>query len=422
VSHAQVYNYGKRLLFDVTLPEPATNFILAETGAADEGKSLSKPTAFSITADQITAGNYTWWAKQYDVTGLEPPPAPWKTFSKAFDVSNDQSPRASSKSDVIAIDDGYRAKYAHVDRSLMWVDNNTGVNVKPLWQFVLGTAWIDMQTGPSYVTMANETGSVPYSSTAYKMELLGCNIEVFCEATERATQIWQLKTHAAITQGYLAKVQQYEQKLAALKAQAGVVISGRNPIFNTQLITTELRKQCLTLLTAQQFDGFGALELSAEGYAQPNLARTAAQMPYVRFFEQAFEWEHIIYFFYPYFWGLKKAWNHRILLDDVDAAFADFLRAGSARVVFPVRPGFEAAVIHYLETGEIWNGGPPPDISSSLYVPIVKEIQEATGAPGDEKPVGDPWPVALPTTLVQLRPNNDLPAWQKVGETWTPTN
>jgi hypothetical protein len=254
------------------------------------------------------------------------------------------------------------------------------------------------------------------------MELQGASIEVFCEATERATEVWQLKTHAAITQGYLAKMQQYEQKLAELKAQAGVVISGRNPIFNTQLIRTELRKQCLTLLTAQQFDAFGALELSAEGYAQPNLNETEKQMPYVRFFEQAFEWEHIIYFFYPYFWGLKKAWNRRILLDDVDAAFADFLRAGAARVVFPVRPGFEAAVIHYLETGEIWDGGAPPDISSSLYVPIVKEIQEATGAPGNETPVGDPWPVVLPTTLVQLRPNDDLPAWTKVGETWTPAN
>jgi len=89
-----------------------------------------------------------------------------------------------------------------------------------------------------------------------------------------------------------------------------------------------------------------------------------------------------------------------------------------------VRPGFEAAIVHYLETtpGEIWNGGPPPDISGSLYVPIVKEIQEATGAPGSEIPVGDPWLVHLPTTLVRLRPNDDLPEWKKVGEDWLPAN
>jgi hypothetical protein len=145
-------------------------------------------------------------------------------------------------------------------------------------------------------------------------------------------------------------------------------------------------------------------------------------MPYVRFFEQAFEWEHIIYFFYPYFWGWKKAWDQRMLLDDVDPLFADFLRAGAARVVFPVRPGFEVAILHYLETGEIWNGGPPPDLTSPMYVSIVKEIEEATGAPGDEVPVGDPWEVHLPTTLVRLRPNDDLPIWAKVNEEWVPQN
>jgi hypothetical protein len=30
--------------------------------------------------------------------------------------------------------------------------------------------------------------------------------------------------------------------------------------------------------------------------------------------------------------------------------------------------------------------------------------------------------VRLPTTLVRVRPNDDLPAWQKVGETWEPAN
>ena len=172
----------------------------------------------------------------------------------------------------------------------------------------------------------------------------------------------------------------------------------------------------------QQFDAFGALELSPQGCAQPNLARVKDQMPYARFFEQAFEWEHMTYVYYPYFWGWKDAWLKHMLLDDIDAKFADFLRAGAARVVFPVRPGFEAAVIHYLETGHIWNGGPPPDITGSLYVPIVVEVQEATGAPGNETPVGEPWTYTLPTTLVHLRPHHDLPAWEKVGEEWRPVN
>src|SRR5439155_5160540 len=48
VSEAQVYNYGKRLLFDVTVPEPATNFILAQTSATNVAQALEKPPVFTL--------------------------------------------------------------------------------------------------------------------------------------------------------------------------------------------------------------------------------------------------------------------------------------------------------------------------------------------------------------------------------------
>lgn len=415
VMRAQVYNYGKRMLFDVTVPEPATEYILTQSGTSAAEQALVKPVPFTIDATQINEGNYAAYAKLYDVTGLEPPPPPVKTISKGLDAAVAQDPHESTKSMELSIDDGYVAKYALLQRGWLGHDDRH-------FRILLGANWIDGLGTDSYFGMSDETGSVPIAYYAYQVELLAATIEIFCERTDRALTAWQLKTHGAITQGYQAKQQAYDQSLAQARAAAGVQISGRNPAFNQRLIANELRKQCLTLLTAQQFDAFGALELSSLGYAQPNLARTAAQMPYVRFFEQAFEWEHIVYFFYPYFWGWKGAWTKRMLLDDVDPEFADFLRAGAGRVVFPVRSGFEAAVIHYLETGEIWNGGPAPDISSSLYVPIVTEIAEAEQRPGDEVAVGDPWLVRLPTTLVRLRPNDDLPTWDQVDGEWQPTN
>lgn len=415
VLQAQVYNYGKRMLFDVTLPEPGTAFIVAQQVTAQEGQQLVKPAPFTLRADQITESNYAIWGAKYDVTGLEAPPPPYKTVSKSFDGVMPEDPHESSKSEELAIDDGYQAKYALIQCAWEAYD-------KAYWALVIGSNYNDMLGSVGYVDMSGEVGSVGFSSITYQVRDFAATVEVFCERTPRAFTAWQLKAHDAITQGYQAKLQDYENKLAEAAAATGVVISGRNPMWNQRITTTELRKQCLTLLTAQQFEAFGALEVSPQGYPQPNLARADAQMPYVRFFEQAFEWEHLVYFFYPYFWGWKPAWQRRMLLDDVDPDFADFLRAGAGRVVFPVRPGFEAAVVHYLETGEIWNGGPAPDISSSMYVPIVKEIQEAQGAPGDEVAQGDPWLVRLPTTLVKLRPDDTLPQWQKVGEDWQPAN
>ena len=416
VVHAQVYNYGKRLLFDVTVPEPSTNFVLMLTHARDVAQTFEKPEPFTATAADLNEGNYVIWAKKYDATGIEAPPPPVKTVVKTYDGVFTQPEHESSKSDVLTIDDGYQAQYAS------FVKDAVKVAPDAHWRVFVGSAWFDAMSAQQYVNMAGEVGSLGVAYDAYHVRVMSASIEVFCVRTERAMTAWRLKTHAAITQAYLAKVQVYEHKLSEARAAAEAVIAGRNPGFNRSLIATELRRQCLTLLTSQQFDSFGALELTPEGYAQPHVDRAADQMPYVRFFELAFEWEHLVYHCYPYFWGWKPGWKNRMLLDDVDPTFANFLRSGAARVVFPVRPGFETAVLHYIETGQIWNGGPPPDITSPLYVPIVKEIQEATGAPGNEQPVGEPWEVRLPTTLVRLRPHDDLPAWQKVGETWQPVN
>jgi len=414
VLQAQVYNYGKRLLFDVTVPEPATNFILAQTQSGDPGRDLVKPSEFTALASELDEVSYLKWAKQYDTTGLEPPPQPTTTAVKTFGGTFQPPNYEGTGADTIAIADGYQAKYCSFVKDAV---QQAGAQ----FRVFVGSTFYDALTADQYRDLAGETGSIGFAYDAHGIHVTSAAIEIFCVRTDRAYQAWQLKTHAAITQAYLAKAQDYDQKLAQARADAGTVVAGRNPEFNQRLIANELRMQCLTLLTAQHFDAFGALEMSS-GYAQPNLDRAAVQMPYVRFFEQAFEWEHLVYFFYPYFWGWKAGWKRRFLLDDVDPAFGDFLRAGAARVVFPVRPGFEAAVVHYLESGEIWNGGPAPDLTGSLYVPIVTEIQESTGAPGNEVPVGDPWLVQLPTMLVQLRPNNDLPAWQKVGEEWKPSN
>jgi hypothetical protein len=114
-------------------------------------------------------------------------------------------------------------------------------------------------------------------------------------------------------------------------------------------------------------------------------------------------------------------WPQRSLLDDVDPQFAEFLKAGSARVVVPVRPGFEAALAHFMDTGEIWEGADPPTLTSPLYVSIIDEIKERTQAPGDEVAQGGPWDVRLPTTLVRLRADDSLPTWSKQADgSWVP--
>jgi hypothetical protein len=206
----------------------------------------------------------------------------------------------------------------------------------------------------------------------------------------------------------------YEEKLAALKMQAGIEIRGRNPAANLETIQDELKKNCVSILTDQHFDLFDAIDTApANGLPQIDVLEAAGEGPYVRFFEQAFEWEHMTWVTYPYFWGRKDQWDERVSYSDPDPVFDDFLKAGYCRVSVPARPGFEGAIDHFLTFGEIWNGGPLPAISSPLYLPIADEIAERLDRPGQEVPQGDAWTVRVPTTLVRLRPDDRLPRWEQ---------
>ena len=87
--------------------------------------------------------------------------------------------------------------------------------------------------------------------------------------------------------------------------------------------------------------------------------------------------------YYPYFWGRKDHWMSRVTIDDRDPQFAEFLKAGAARVVLSVRKAFENAVLHFMETGEIWEGSELPNVSSDAYVSLLVELQEREGLPQD---------------------------------------
>jgi hypothetical protein len=130
---------------------------------------------------------------------------------------------------------------------------------------------------------------------------------------------------------------------------------------------------------------------------------------FIQFFEQAFEWEQMTYLFYPYFWSRQAYWNKRINFNDVDPNFNNFLQAGAARVVIPVHPAYNDAILHYVETGAIWNGGSPPHLNDPLFVSIVEELKAATDDLDGATPEGEPWEVVVPTTLVYLQPDSALP-------------
>jgi hypothetical protein len=106
----------------------------------------------------------------------------------------------------------------------------------------------------------------------------------------------------------------------------------------------EVKKNCISILTDQHFDLFNAVDVQSSGLPQIDIPTAASQGSYVRFFEEAFEWEEMTWLTYPYFWGRKGNWQQTLSISDPDPVYDDFLKAGFCRAVVPARPGYEGAI------------------------------------------------------------------------------
>lgn len=418
VYEAQIYDYGLRMLCDFIAPEPAALFLRALRDPT--GNDIVEPPAFTWRPDQITVQNFQELVTRYHVEGVEAPPSYKRVVSIAWAAKTDEWTGSMTQAQVIDLPSGYEAVEARIAVKFgQWLSAKDGGELpeKPVLSLLVGEkrwTFINGETAPTHkLKLSGERGSIPVSMAASFPAFHAVNVEVLCWLTVRCLVEWQLATHTAITKAYLKLQADYEEKIAAAAVQRGVQIEGRNPTENRLIERAEIKKQCISLLVGQTFDAFGSIIESDDVFPHINFAQAEQEGRNIRFFEHAFEWENMTYVFYPYYWGRKSLWLERLLQHDVDPEHAEFLKAGAARVVVPVRPGFEHAVVHFQETGQIWEGGELPQIGSPQYLDILEEVKGRLQAPGSEVPVGEPWEVLLPTTLVRLRPDSSLPRWER---------
>jgi hypothetical protein len=126
------------------------------------------------------------------------------------------------------------------------------------------------------------------------------------------------------------------------------------------------------------------------------------------FFEIALDWQQTTYTFYPYYWAGAKRWAETAAAAGADPTFEGFLRAGSASVVVPVRPGFERPMALFLKTGLIWGGGYLPLFSTPEMLDVYADVELGTQLDPPEQ-LGDTWEIRVPTSVVMLQADDTLP-------------
>lgn len=431
VDQARVYNYGERLMLEFIVPEPAAQHVALSEATTAAAAAVPPPT-FDLRPEDIHANNYTAKAALYQAQGLEAPPifeqyvattvldaaaAPYEypePDGKAEDPEAMQPEWGyASYAKELNIPAGYEATKAYI--TVTWASSFYGTHRDKRQDIEVAvgdnkTAVIDDEdeTDVHELTIDNPgEGTLPVIVSTDQNRGLAVGVRVRCQRTTESFAAWQLRTYETIQSAYLDMASAYDTAVRAQQAR-DVFVSSAPESVNRAVESRELKRGCQTILTGQDFDLFGAVSFD-DDIPRISRAESLREATQIQFFEDCFEWDLLTYVFYPYQWAGRSRWSELLGRSSGDPLHEAFLQSGAARVVVPVREGYEHAVGHYLAFSEIpeftpksWGEGESP------YPPIDELIADANDRPGDEVPIGDPWEVVTPTSLILLQETADL--------------
>lgn len=413
VYDAQIMNYGQRMMFEFVVPEPAAYLIYALIENPPKDNELIKPVpptlyGAALKPSHLTRTNYLDFVAKYQVRNVQAPPPEFQhvsVFDKQDKVQDGTDFGRGTKVDIPA---GYNAYAATVMADYIFTEGQ-GHHFRVM---VGGTDFdVSNYWGSTYKNLGSRYKELGIAYHLWRAWSFALAIDVHCRLSTEGFAKWQQAVFDSIMEAYLIQKADYEEKLAQLAIQQGVKILGRNPLENRRIEREELKKLVLMMLTANNNLGRNSILPGAE----PNidLMKACINGSWIRFFENAFEWNNLMYVLYPYFWGRKARWISALHFTDPDPDFAAFLKAGAARVQVPVRPGFEKAVAYFCQFGLVWEGNDPPLRDDDLYVPIVDEIAANLGKLDEGVPYpkdAQPWEVRIPTSLVLLQNLEEIPS------------
>lgn len=425
----QIVNYGKRLMFEFMIPQPAKLHDLAISEAEKEEFTLEIPVdprtssqhALMTIDDMVNLYDGTidqekinYWAAKYNV---EIKAKPENEFFISKSYSKENSDYWAQSADLnIDIPDNYRvisfSGFLNTSKSGEHGEgnhqNHTKISIAgmdfPTLQHLEEGNGAPFRKYKIEADGLNICKSFGISLSSWRTKVYGLELTLKCSLNANILQQWQQETFNAIIAAYEEKLSEYNEKKKEFESKEKELTT-TNPGFYRKIENMILRKNCISYMMDRK-DGslyqYGRKGLY-DGDLFSNLEVKTNQdldtySSFVKFMEQAFEWENISYNFYPYYWADRDEWNDLYNLTEGDSIFHSFLQSGMARVIAPVRPGFEDAVQFYMATGMIWSGGQVPVIGDPLFLSIVEELKEIEG-----KPEGKAWITRVPTALTIIQ-------------------
>lgn len=395
---AQVFGYGRRMVYEFNLPEPAAQYkeLMRRAFDLDAPFTGGDAPVEPPKASEITEGNYLSLADDYGVDDAPAPPAAHVTLvadlgnsygGEHYDLKHFMWVYSGARQETagVTVPTGYQATSMTGALSVIYNGRTSTANVV----IHIGSSdlvWTSNGQYPSAPAgLPNLEGQLQVIADCYNVTNFGAHVLVECTLKPSMLSAWQGQVHGLLVDAYGKKKQAYDEAKAAYdQAQADKqaamdgFIRNQSPFANRETERTQLKAMAISWLTCQFFDQFKAMKQRVQpcGLPQMNLHEAEEEAKIIRFWEQAIDWGLMTYLFYPYFWGRKCTWADKIAEDTGDALFDKFMQAGSTRVQLPVAVGFEDYMLYWENTGQIWGQvGEPPVSGDPHWVSMVEEIK-----------------------------------------------
>lgn len=328
--------YGVRLMMDLMVPNPGVRLRQEFQRRKDLEDAANGTFSCGLTAADIDPNNL-------------PPGVPQQPANLTLTASGESDPTisdSSEKTHSFDVPAGYE------------------VASEPTVTKTGGGGWCELRGGP-YTGATGTVGVQVHRGVAAGEDRVSYRITLKVRPTAATLSAWQ---SSAIQAMCAAKQQEFEARRAAAQLELDTLTT-RAADTPTIVLRKDERLEVMRGVSSQLLRPSGL-----------NLPEAPADV--VRFVHEALEWENMTYFLYPYFW---RNIPHALEIEHPDMLRRDFLRAGWARVLVPVRPGYEHRMMAYSYSGSV-DGTAPAEMRS-----VAQQVQDEAKARFDfvQTPEGD---------------------------------
>jgi hypothetical protein len=389
-----LYRYGLRQTYDIAIPVPGIRLWAQYQKLEELDQKLRTPLQFGLTPAEINPANFRIEANRVRAGVPDEPPFQMVEDRQGGTEFLDEGAADQTRFGDMSFDvpSGYfLAEASLTAHCAVWAGHPVAfdiLNISDSPRPFPGSGTVTS----SLPELINRTGHLTVSYAYRNISQASIQIHVTYRRLTATFEAWQRAVWDAVRSAAEARHQEELVRFQEERDRLFRLLNGKDTLTLRRLEREELLRLIMQWLLGPSHPAVAtatvektiisllanerAFQTATTPVTEPTLAAITDDAwsdalvfgEMVKFVHQAVEWENLLYFLYPYFWGSETVGRDKMLFSHPDPEHERFLRAGYARVVLTVRPGFEVDFTHLMEQGSL------SGISSSPYLAIAEDI------------------------------------------------